>query len=55
MKIGIKGDLGVAEEMALLVLILRARSVHKCAQSTAEGSYSQFMVAGSEGLQRKSP
>ena len=51
MKIGMKGDMGVANEMALLVLISRARSACNCARSTAEGSYSQFMVARSEGLQ----
>ena len=43
MKIGMKGDMGVADKMALLILGSRARS--------AEGSYSQFMVARSEGLQ----
>ena len=51
MKIGMKGDLGVADEKALLVLGSRARSARNCTQSVAEGSYSQFMVARSEGLQ----
>ena len=51
MKICMKGDMGVADEMAFLVLISRARSVCNCARSTAEGSYLQFMVARSNGLQ----
>ena len=51
MKIGMKGDMGVADKMALLVLGLRARSVRNCARSAPECTYSQFMVARSEGLQ----
>ena len=51
MKIGMRGDMGVADEMALLVLGYRARSARNCAQSAPECTYSQFMVARSEGLQ----
>ena len=51
MKIGMKGDMGVADKMVLLVLGSRARSARNCAQSAPERTYSQFMVAGSEGLQ----
>ena len=51
MKITMKGDMGVADEMTLLVLGSRARSARNCTRSAAEGSYSQFMVARSEGLQ----
>ena len=58
MKIGMKGDMGVADEMALLVLGYRARSARNCAQSAPncarsapECTYLQFMVARSEGLQ----
>ena len=51
MKIGMKGDMGVADEMALLVFCLRARSARNCARSAPECTYSQFMIARSEGLQ----
>ena len=51
MKIGMKEDMGVADKMALLVLGSRVHSARNCRQSAAEGSYSQFMVARSEGLQ----
>ena len=51
MKIGIKGDMGVANKMALLVLGSRASSACNCARSAPECTYSQFMVARSEGLQ----
>ena len=51
MKIGMKGDMGVADEMVLLVLGSRARSARICARSAPKCTYSQFMVAGSEGLQ----
>ena len=51
MKIGMKGDMGVADEMALLVLEYRARSARNCARSAPECTYLQFMVARSEGLQ----
>ena len=51
MKIGMKGDMGVADKMALLVLGSRARTACDCARSTLECTYSQFMVARSEGLQ----
>ena len=51
MKIGMKGDMGVADEMALLVLGSRARTARNCARSAPECTYSQFMIARSEGLQ----
>ena len=51
MKIGKKGDMGVADKMVLLVLRLRACSARNCERSAPERTYSQFMVAGSEGLQ----
>ena len=51
MKIGMKGDMGVADEMALLVLGYRARSARNCARSAPECTYLQFMVARSDGLQ----
>ena len=51
MKIGMKEDMGVADEMALLFLRLRARSARNCAQSVPERIYVQFMVARSDGLQ----
>ena len=51
MKIGIREDMDVAEEMALLVLGSRARSAHNCARSAPERTYLQFMVARSDGLQ----
>ena len=50
MKIGMKEVMGIANKMAL-VLGSRASSACNCTQSVAEGSYSQFMVARSEGLQ----
>ena len=51
MKIGMKGDMGVANEMALLGVGSRARSALNCARSAPECTYSQFMVARSEGMQ----
>ena len=51
MKIGMKGDMGVADKMVLLVLESCAHNARKCARSAPEGTYSQFMVARSEGLQ----
>ena len=51
MKIGMKGDMGVADKMVLLVLGSRARSMRNCARSAPEGTYSQFMVARSEARQ----
>ena len=51
MKIAMKGDMGVADEMALFVLGSRTRSARNCALSAPECTYSQFMVARSEGLQ----
>ena len=51
MKIGMKGDLGVADEKALLVLGSRARSARNCAGSAPERTYLQFMVARGDGLQ----
>ena len=51
MKIGMKGDMGVADEMALLVLGSRVRSTRNCARSAPERTYLQFMVARSDGLQ----
>ena len=48
MKIGMKEDMGVADEMALPVLGSRARSARNCAP---ERTYLQFMVARSDGLQ----
>ena len=50
MAIGMKGDMGVADKMVLLVLGLRACSVRNCEQSAPELTYCQFMVARSEGL-----
>ena len=51
MKIGIKEDIGAANEMALLVLGSRARSARNFALRTPEHTYSHFMVARSKGLQ----
>ena len=51
MKIGLKGDMGVADKMVLLVFGSRSRSARKCARSAPQRTYSQFMVDGSEGLQ----
>ena len=51
MKIAMKGDVGIAVKMALLVLGSRARSARNCAQRAQECTYSQFIVARSEGLQ----
>ena len=50
MKIGMKGDMGVADKTVLLFLGLRACSVRNSEQNAPERSYSQFMVARSEGL-----
>ena len=43
MKIGMKGDMGIADKMVLLVL-------GSCARSALERTYSQFVVARSEGI-----
>ena len=43
----------VADEMALLVLESRMRSLRNCAQTAPERTYLQFMVARSEGLHCK--
>ena len=58
MKIGMKEDMGVADEMALLVLGLRKHSTLNCARSAPEliyigtyNTYLQFMVARSDRLQ----
>ena len=51
MKIGMKEDMGVAEEMALLVLAPRTHRARICVRSAPDCTYSQFMVAKSEGLQ----
>ena len=51
MKIGMKGDMGVADKIVLLFLGLRACSVRNSEQNAPERTYLQFMVAGSEGLQ----
>ena len=52
MKIGMKEDMGVAEEMALLVLAPRTHRARICVRSAPDCTYlSQFMVARSEGLQ----
>ena len=50
MKIGMKGDMGVADKMVFLVLGLSACSARNCKQSAPERTYSQLMVARSEGL-----
>ena len=50
MKIGMKEDMGVAEEMALLVLAPRTHRARICVRSAPDCTYSQFMVARSEGL-----
>ena len=46
-----KGEIGVADEMALLVLGLRACDARNCAPSMPESTYLQFMVARSDRLQ----
>ena len=51
MKIGIKEDMGIADEMALLILGSHAHSARNCAQSAPKQTYLQLMVAGSGGLQ----
>ena len=48
-----KEDMGVADEMALLVLESRMRSLHNCARTAPERTYLQFMVARSDRLQQK--
>ena len=50
MKIGMKGYMGVADKMVLLVLGLRAGSARNCDRSAPKRTYSQLMVARSEGL-----
>ncbi len=51
MKIGMKEDMGLADEMTMSNLGSRACSVRNCALSTPKHTDSQFMMAGSEGLQ----
>ena len=51
MKIGMKEDMGVAEEMALLVLAPRTHRARICVRSAPDCTYSQFMVARNEGWQ----
>ena len=51
MKIGMKEDMGVADKIVLLVLGSPVGSMHNCAQSVPECTYSQLMVARNEGLQ----
>ena len=51
MKIGIKEDMGVAEEMAWLVLASRTHRARICVRSATDCTYSQFKVARSEGSQ----
>ena len=51
MKIGMKEDMVVADEMSLLVLGSRARSERNYARSAPECTYLQCTVARSEGLQ----
>ena len=50
MKIGMKEDMGVTDEMALLVLGSGMRTLHNCARTAPERTYLQFMVARSDGL-----
>ena len=54
MKMAMKGDMGVANEMALLVLGSRAHSARNCARSAPECTYLQFMVARIIGFGQKS-
>ena len=49
MKTGMKVDMGIADEMSLMVL--GSRSTLNYAQSAPEPTYSQFMMARCEGLQ----
>ena len=51
MKICMEEDMGVADEMALLVLESRERCARNCARSAPERTHLQFMVARSDGLQ----
>ena len=51
MKISMKEDMGVADEMALMFLESRVRSACNCTLNAPEGSHSQFIVARSKGLQ----
>ena len=51
MKIGMKEDMGVADEMALLVLGSRMRSWRNYARTAPERTYLPFMVAISDRLQ----
>ena len=44
MKVGMKRDIGVADEMTLLVFGSRARGARNCAQSAPKCTYLQFMV-----------
>ena len=50
MKIGMKGDMGVADKMVPLVLGLRGCSARHCEQSAPERTDFQFMMVRSEGL-----
>ena len=54
MKIGTKVHMGVANKMLMLAWGLRARSTCNYARSAPERTCSQFMMARSERLQRKS-
>ena len=51
MKISIKEDMGVADEMALSVLGSHVRSARNCARGAPVHTYLQFMVPRSDGLQ----
>ena len=50
MKISMK-NMGVADEMSLLALGSRVRSANNYVRGAPERTYSQFMMARSEGLQ----
>ena len=50
MKIGMKEDMGVADEMAESVLGSHTRSARNCARGAPDCTYLQFMVARSDGL-----
>ena len=54
MKISTKEDMGIADEMLLLASGSRARSACNYAQSAPKRTFWQFLMARSEGLQRKS-
>ena len=54
LEVGLKEDIGFADEMALLVLGYCAHSACNCARGAAKCTFSQFMVAGIIGFGRKS-